>query len=72
MGLIELLEDIIIVILLFFIVRWLVFRVLVSGRMTGNKYARGPDGKVWVQHPGGAWMSLEEHEKRQKRLRDNI
>ena len=54
-----------------FVVRYLVFRLLVSGKLTGNKYARGEDDKIWVKHPGRDWERLEDHENRQKRLREN-
>ena len=71
MSLVNFLVNLILGITVFYVLRGLIFRVLVSGRLTGNKYARGPDGKVWVKHPGGEWMNLEDHKKKQKRLREN-
>ena len=45
------------------------FRLLIRGSFTGNKYAKS-DGKIWVKHPGGGWMRLDEHQRRQKELRE--
>ena len=71
MGASEFFLNLLIGFILFYILRGLVFRVLLSERLTGNRYGRGPDGKVWVKHPGGEWIRLEDHEKKQKRLREN-
>ena len=71
MGLSEFVLNLIIGFIFVYVLRGLIFRVLVSGKLTGNQYGRCPDGKVWVKHPGGEWISLEEHERKQKRLREN-
>jgi hypothetical protein len=71
MGLTEFLVNLILGFTVFYVLRGLIFRVLAGGMLTGNRYGRGPDGKIWVKHPGGEWVRLEDHEKEQKRLREN-
>jgi len=48
------------------IITWLLLR----GTFTGNKYKK-IDGKMWVKHPNSDWELLDEHTKKQKKLRDN-
>ena len=71
MGLTEFLVNLILGFTVFYVLRGFIFRLLMSGRLTGNEYRRGPEGKLWVKHPGGGWVRLDIHEKEQKRLREN-
>ncbi len=71
MSLVNFIVNLIIGFTAFYVLRKLIFSALMSGRLTGNQYLRGPEGKIWVRLPGGEWVRLEDHEKAQKRLRDN-
>lgn len=44
--------------------------LLGSGFFTGNQY-RKIDGLLYVKHPGGDWVLLAEHEREQKKLKEN-
>lgn len=46
------------------------YRLFISGFFTGNQYKK-IDGLLYVKHPKGEWILLSEHERQQKKLKEN-
>lgn len=65
-GVLRVLAILIIIIMLGF----RLLHLLASGFFTGNQYKK-IDGLLYVKHPGEDWILLSEHERDQKKLREN-